>query len=225
MSLKSVFLKLRKKVNSMSIEKEIKIKYPLAKHFPELPLMARGGTYKNKFPEGVIVHFTAGWQSQKPKDAINFANKNGHRYFFLDQSGTVYQQFDLSGYGPHAGESLCPVTKRSSVAKYYVGIEIACGGKLTNGKTWYGKEVLLENQRKGIINNKWQKSSGVYEKFTPEQEDSLIELCIWLCKTGCDPDLIFSHEEVSPGRKDDVGLALSITMDEFRDRVKKGLGT
>lgn len=231
MSLKSIFLNFRKKVNNVSKEKEVKIKYPLAKLFPELPLMARGGTYKNQFPEGIIVHFTAGWQSQKPKDAINFANKNGHRYFFLDQSGTVYQQFDLSGYGPHAGESLCPVTKRSSVAKYYVGIEVACAGELSDmdkdgqiDDSWF-KQLNLPTDtiRKGAYVGKYQNVKGIFQKFTPEQETSLIELCTWLCKMGCNPDLILGHDEVAQKRKNDPGLSLSMSMDEFRILIKQKL--
>lgn len=220
---KDLYLKARKTVNDIKTEKGVEKIYPSAIVFKDQPLMSRGGTYKNKFPEGIIIHFTAGWRNQKPLDAVKFANKNGHRYFLIAEKGEVIQQFDLSGYGPHAGVSTCPVTKRSTVSQYYVGIEVMCAGKLTNGKTWFGQEIPKEDQRSGVISGKYQKASGTYQKFTSEQEKSLIDLCIWLCKNGTNPDLILSHEEVSPNRKDDVGLSLSMTMDEFREMIKAEL--
>ncbi len=231
MSLKNILLKLRKAAYSVNKETKIEKIYPLAITLKDEPLMTRGGTYKNKFPEGIVVHFTAGWQNQKGKDAIAYANKNGHRYFFIDQDGQVFQQFCLTGYGPHAGVSKCPVTKRDTVAQYYVGIEVACGGRLEDADkdgqvddTYFKTNVKPENIRTGLINNKWQKSSnGSYEKFTEAQELSLKKLCTWLCENGCNPDLIFGHDEVAPTRKNDPGLSLSVTMDEFRKIIKGAL--
>ena len=198
-------------------ETVIKKKYPQAFTLKG-PLMKAQGKYQHGFPEGIIVHFTAGHQNQSPNDAIAHALQHGYRYFFIDEKGHVFQQFDLANWGYHAGESICPVTKRAYVSKYYVGIEVACGGKLTNGKTWFGKAPNKVN--KGSINNKWQKSSGEFEAYTEAQEKALIDLCAWLCKEGASPDLIFGHEEVSAGRKDDPGLSLSMSMDEFREKIK-----
>jgi len=230
MSLIKWLKKGRKLVGDIMKESEVKKKYPKAVVLKDVPLMARTGTYKNKFPEGIIVHFTAGWRNQKPKDAISYANKKGHRYIFIAEDGTVVQQFDLSGYGPHAGISTCPVTKRSDVARLYIGIEVACGGRLEDADkdgqvddTYFKLNVPQDQMRTGKINNKWQKSSGTYEIFTPEQEKSLIDLCVWLCQNGTNPDLIFGHDEVAPSRKNDPGLSLSMTMDEFRKTVKDRL--
>jgi N-acetyl-anhydromuramyl-L-alanine amidase AmpD len=213
------------------VETEVKVKYPKSIQLKDVPLMSKGGTYKNKFPEGIIIHFTAGWQTQKPVDAIKFANKNGHRYIFISDKGEVVQQFDLSGFGSHAGVSKCPVTGRTTVSQYYVGIEVACGGRLEDADkdgqvddTYFKTNVLPENIRTGKINGKWQKSNqGSYEKFTKAQEEALINLCVWLCKNGTNPDLIFGHDEVAPDRKNDPGLSLSMTMDEFRDLIKSKL--
>lgn len=200
---------IRKLLNLLTKEEKIQVKYPMAITFDELPLMPKNGTYKNKFPEGIIVHFTAGWQNQKGIDAVKSAIKNGHRYFFIDEKGQVFQQFCLSGHGSHAGVSKCPVTKRTSVSQYYVGIEIACGGKLENGKTWFGKEV--KDARNG------------YEKYTEAQELSLKKLCTWLCENGANPDLILGHDEVAPDRKNDPGQSLSVSMKEFRELIKGSL--
>lgn len=228
----TLFKKLRSVFRKTVIgsDKDIKIKYPESIHYPELPLMSKGGTYKNKFPEGIIVHFTAGWRNQKGKDAVSFANKNGHRYFLILEDGTVVQQFCLTGFGSHAGVSKCPVTKRTTVSQYYVGIEVCCGGRLEDADkdgqvddTYFKNNVPADQIRTGKINGKWQKSSGSYEKFTDAQELSLKKLCTWLCQNGANPDLILSHEEVAPDRKNDVGLSLSMTMDDFRKTIKGSL--
>jgi N-acetyl-anhydromuramyl-L-alanine amidase AmpD len=231
MGLISILRGLRKGVNSINKEKEILKKYPEAIVLKDEPIMSRGGTYKNKFPEGAIVHFTAGWQTQKGKDAVSFANKNGHRYFFIDEHGQVFQQFCLTGYGPHAGVSKCPVTKRTTVSQYYVGIEVACGGRLEDADkdgqvddTYFKNNVHPMNIRTGSISEKWQKSSyGSYEKFTLAQEISLKKLLEWLCKEGMNPELIFGHDEVAPERKNDPGLSLSTSMEEFRKEIKRRL--
>lgn len=212
-------------------DSRISKKYPLSITLKDIPLMKSSGKYKNGFPEGIIIHFTAGWQNQKGIDAVKYANKMGHLYLFIDESGKVYQQFSLENFGAHAGESICPVTKRAKVAQYYVGIEVACGGRLEDADkdgqvddTYFKTNVPLEKSRKGLINNKWQKSSlGTYEKFTEEQEIALKKLCTWLCENGSNPDLIFGHDEVAPVRKNDPGLSLSVPMDDFRKIIKGSL--
>lgn len=225
--MKSILLKIRKAFYKMNKETEIKIKYPEAITYKDIPLMSRGGAYNKGFPEGVIVHFTAGWRNQKGTDAVKFANKNGHRYFLILEDGTVVQQFCLSGYGAHAGISKCPVTKRTTVAQYYVGIEVCCGGRLEDADkdgqvddTYFKTNVPADQMRTGKINNKWQKSSGTFEIFTPAQELALKKLCTWLCENGANPDLIFGHDEIAPDRKNDPSLSLSMTMDDFRAMIK-----
>jgi hypothetical protein len=108
---------------------------------------------------------------------------------------------------------------------------VACAGSLSDvdkdgqiDDTWF-KQLNLptDTVRKGAYVGKYQNVKGIFQKFTPEQETSLIELCTWLCKMGCNPDLIFGHEECSPGRKNDPGLSLSMSMDDFRVLIKKRL--
>lgn len=209
----------------MSQEKEIKIFYPKAKTFKGKPLMARGGVYPKGFPEGIIIHFTAGHSSQKGEDGVAFGISQGHRYLFMDSAGQIFQQFCLSGYGSHAGKSVCPKTGRSSVSQYYVGLEIACEGKLSKDSiTDWGERIPKERTRSGFINNKWQKCVGVFETFEPAQEESAMEFCVWACKKfGFDETTIFGHDEVAPDRKNDPGLSLSVSMDEFRQKIKERL--
>lgn len=219
----SIFKKLIRKATTAQ-DQSIKIKYPKAISYPDMPLMSRGGTYKNNFPQGAIVHFTGGWSNQKGRDAVEWANQNGYRYFIILEDGTVVQQFDLSGYGAHAGVSKCPRTGRTTVSQYYVGIEICCEGKLTKENvTDFGVRIPTDRVRSGVINNIWQKESGSFETFTQAQETSLKELLHWLCENGMAHEHIYGHDEVAPDRKDDPGLSLSITMDDLRRVVQNSL--
>lgn len=221
-------MKIKKLLNKVtsSTDTIIKFKYPKALTIEGVPLMKRSGTYSKQKPEGVIIHFTAGHSEQKGRDAIIFANSMGHRYFFVDQAGQVFQQFCLTGYGAHAGESVCPKTKRSSVARYYVGIEVACEGRLSKENiTSWGKRIPAERIRAGFINDEFQKAEGVFETFEEAQEKALIELCVWLCRNcGFDESTIWGHDEVAPKRKNDPGLSMSMSMKEFRNIIKSKLG-
>lgn len=195
-----------------------KIFYPEAQYIPHLPRMSSIGKYKKGFPEGIVVHYTAGDINQSGQSAVEHALFSGYLYFFIDKGGYVYQQFDLSEWGYHAGMSQCPVTKRTSVSKLYVGIEIASGGILSDNKTWFGKRVSPINIREADPS---YLVSGRFEKFTEVQERSLVDLCVWLCSKGVNPDLIFGHNEVAPKRKIDPGASLSMPMSLFREHIKQ----
>lgn len=186
--------------------------YDEAIYLKDFPRLKTNGTYRNNFPEGAIIHYTAGRQDQSGMMAIQHAVEQEHCYFFINESGMIYQQFDIDKWGSHAGLSRCPVTKRNSVSQYYVGIEIACAGKLVNGKSWYGQKIPEHKIR--IYNGEQ------YEAYTPEQEEALFNLCIWLCINGANPELFFGHNEVT-NRKSDPGGSLSMSMEEFRLRLKE----
>lgn len=217
----TIFKKLVRQV-STSQESEIKIKYDKAITLQNKPLMTKGGTYSKGFPEGIIVHFTGGHSEQKGEDGVAYGISMGHRYLFMDAKGQIFQQFCMSGYGAHAGQSICPKTGRNTVSKYYIGLEIACEGKLTKEAiTDWGKRIPKERTRAGFIDNKWQKTAGLFETFEPAQEESLFEFCLWACKKfGFDETFIFGHDEVAPARKNDPGLSLSMSMDDFRKELR-----
>lgn len=186
--------------------------YPDAIFLDKFPKMKTINDYKMHHPEGAIIHYTAGRQEQSGEAAIQHAIEQGYCYFFINQAGMVYQQFDLDRYGQHAGLSKCPVTGRTNVSKYYVGIEIACAGYLENGKTWYGEKVPSARKR---ANDK-----GEFQIYTVAQEKALLELCTWLCLGGSNPEYFFGHDEVT-NRKLDPGASLSMTMNDFRIKLKE----
>lgn len=186
--------------------------FPGSVFLDRFPKMKAIGQYKMGHPEGAIIHYTAGRQEQSGESAVQHAIENDYCYFFINSAGMVYQQFDLDMYGQHAGLSKCPVTKRNSVSKYYVGIEIACAGHLENSKTWYGEKVPIYRIR--------ESSKGQFQVYTEEQEKSLLELCTWLCIGGSNPEYFFGHDEVT-NRKLDPGASLSMSMNDFRIKLNE----
>jgi len=187
-------------------------------------VMQTKGKYRRGYPEGAVIHFTAG---RHGTSAINTALKNNFCYFLIDEDGTIYQNFDLNKWGSHAGESYWPGLGRS-VSQYLVGIEITSAGKLdklgdNKFRSWFGVDIDPKKVR--TIKAKQENiEKGHYESFTVEQEDSLSALLVWLKLNNPEVfryDLVLGHDEVSPNRKPDPGGALSITMPKLRQHLMK----
>jgi N-acetyl-anhydromuramyl-L-alanine amidase AmpD len=191
--------------------------------------MKTQGQYKNLYPVGAIVHFTAG-RSRNEKDAENMtrlAQERGHCYFVIGPTGKVYQSFPLTHWGYHAGPSQYGLLG-GALSRSLVGIELTSAGKLAEAKdglvSWFGERInptfarLLPERRENA-------GKGYYHKYTPEQEDALIKLCLWLHRNNPDVfklDNVLGHCEVAMprGRKVDPGGALSMSMAEFRELLK-----
>lgn len=169
--------------------------------------------YADNYPVGAVIHFTAG-RDQTEQDALDsyhWGCDNSYVYFIIGPTGKLYQGFPLSRGGPHAGVSEWKGLGKN-VSTKLVGIEIACAGKLDKwGRSWFRKQYTEDQIRNG------------FKKFTPEQEEALIKLLVWLKKNNpkvFNIDYILGHEEVSPGRKPDPGYSLSMSMDELRAKIK-----
>lgn len=191
------------------------------------------GFYPKKYPQGAIVHFTAGWDRDE-RDALNsqkYGAEQGYGFFMIGPTGKIYQSATLNRYAWHAGESKWPGLG-SNVSRYLVGIEIANAGTLTKKGdkfvSWFGNEYLEQQVRysKGTDEH----PAGYYRKYTPEQEASLIKLLLWLKKNNPDVfsfDYVLGHSEVSGmkglgrWRKSDPGAALSVSMAELRNMLKR----
>lgn len=200
--------------------------YPLA-DIPEFKMLTRG-KYAKGWPQGAIVHFTAGRSKNEHlkhyalRSAKNGAAQ-GYCFFTIGSDGTVIQAFKLSEWGYHAGKSSWH-SLGSGVSQYLVGIEVCCAGKLEpmhdgkgNYKSWFNEvytdsEVRYSDDRENI-------QRGAYHKYTDEQEYALIQLLVWLKAQAPHIfkfDLVLGHDEVAPDRKNDPGASLSMTMPEFR---------
>ena len=189
-----------------------------------VPMKDRG-EYRKGYPEGAVIHFTAG---QWGTSALEAGVSGGFLYLLIDEMGLVYQSNSLNKWGDHVGDSEWS-SLGTWLSKYLVGIEIACGGEVTKQidgtyKTWFGKifppdQVRYVDKKDNILN------PGYYQKYTQVQEDSLIKLLRWLKSNNPDIfsfDYVLGHDEVCRprGRKLDPGGSLSKTMPEFREYLK-----
>lgn len=183
------------------------------------------GSYEHGYPKGAIVHFTAGRRSGL-SEGLASQVRNNYTYFLIDKDGNIGQNFPLDSWGQHAGKSSYPGLKER-VSDDLVGIEIQAAGKVhQNGagyKTYYGVPVPASEVRT-VGKQTENQEAGAYEKFTPEQEEALIRLLLWLHRNNpniFNLDFVLGHDEVSPGRKNDPGGALSMTMPDLRKKLKE----
>ncbi|MEO5348858.1 MAG: N-acetylmuramoyl-L-alanine amidase [Magnetococcus sp. YQC-3] len=206
---------------------------------PDLKMKTRG-KYPQKYPEGAVVHYTA--SPEDPTGILNWAREMGYCYFVIDRVGRIYQSFPLDEWGYHAGES--SYLGRTGVSKYFVGIEIVSAGRLqpvpsketgveTKYAAWFhyvGNTTVLKQNAKlysrdqvRVCETTMNIRAGTYHKYTPQQEESLLGLCLWLKHNN--PDVfsfanVVGHDEVAPGRKQDPGGSLSTTMNVFRQKLE-----
>lgn len=195
--------------------------------------MRTKGKYEKGWPLGAVVHFTAGRDGAEK--TIKGGVENGYAYLCIQKDGKIYQAHPMSEWGYHAGESAWKHLAKKlvgAVSDDLVGIEINNAGRLTekSGRlyTWFGVEVPKDNAR--YTPGKENQLKGWYEKYTPEQEKTLIEFLLW-CKNQApdvfDFDFVLGHDEVAgPAgigrwRKNDPGASLSMTMPEFRALLKQ----
>jgi N-acetylmuramoyl-L-alanine amidase len=207
----------------------------------------RGG-YKNDHPKGAVVHFTAGRsrpaalggkrnsktaEGQANRSVESSTRKGSYTYFVIDADGGVYQNFPLDRWGYHAGKSSYKGLS-GTVSDELVGIEIMCAGKLKkadNGKhkAWFtttskGDAYFEDNEVRHVTKRHNILHSGSYHKYTARQEEGLFKLLRWLEYNGngiFKMDLVLGHDEVAPGRKNDPGGSLSMTMPELRKKLKE----
>lgn len=208
--------------------------YPLAKVNVGGEMKTRG-KYRKGFPEGAIVHYTAG--RDDPLGDVRSGLQNGYCYFVIAPNGEVYQNFPIDSWGYHAGVSAWPALG-GGVSQYLVGIEICCAGivRSLDGerfRPWYNEAEFLKkssrqpdtavdlalNQVRQVTKKRDNQKPGWYEKYTDLQEASLRTLLRWMKTTNpevFDFNLVLGHDEVAPDRKSDPGGALSLSMPDFR---------
>ncbi len=195
--------------------------YPLAD--TSGPAMKAQGTYAKGYPEGAVVHFTAGRDDSESdaKGSADWGVSQGYAFFVIGPTGKVYQRIPLNKWGHHAGTSSWPGLG-TSLSKKLVGIEVACAGKLdSNRKSWFGKTYQADDCR--IVSSKENIQAGTYKKFTAAQEKALVDLLSWLHKNN--PEVfkienVLGHDSIAPTRKNDPGGSLSMTIPELQKRLK-----
>ncbi|HEY5895502.1 MAG TPA: N-acetylmuramoyl-L-alanine amidase [Chthoniobacterales bacterium] len=217
-------------------------RYPKAKQNVSGRMKTRG-RYAGGFPRGAIVHFTAG--GPNAVNTVEGGIGNGYCFFVIAPNGDVFQNFDLDEWGYHAGKSAYP-RLGSGVSQFLVGVEVCNAGKLrqldeNTFRPWFNDPEYYRKNREAVprgvpnpardyqrdlvrfVERKDNCEAGWYLRYSTEQEKSLEELLLWLKREEPDIfqfDFVLGHDEVSPGRKNDPGGALSRTMPEFRARLK-----
>ena len=199
------------------------------------------GYYKHGYPQGAVVHFTAGRSRNKEEGGKRQADthyeqglrsvkhsvdKGAYTYFLISRDGTVFQNFPLNRWGYHAGKSYLPGLS-GSVSDKLVGIEVMNAGKLEKKgdvyHAWFtttskGDKPFYKHEVRYFSGSKNQ-AKGYYHKYSPEQEKALKELLLWLKHNNPEVfslEKVVGHDEVSPGRKSDPGGSLSVAMKDYR---------
>lgn len=193
--------------------------------------MRERGTYSKGWPKGAVVHFTAGRDGAEK--TIRGGIKNGYTFWCIQRDGLLVCAHDADKWGYHAGESAWDKVIKGiryflsgSVSDDLIGIEINAAGRVTaqgaKFKTWFN--TLLEPSDVRYTPGKDNQQKGFYHRFTEAQEKTLVETLFWLKDQNPNAfsfDYVLGHDEVSPKRKNDPGAALSRTMPEFREFLRK----
>ncbi|GJE61903.1 hypothetical protein MPOCJGCO_4030 [Methylobacterium trifolii] len=170
--------------------------------------------------EGAIVHYDAGrtrptrgaddleWGA---RNTLAGAQSNGFAYLTISRTGKIYlpNNMDWTKWGYHAGKSLCPVTKREGVSRYYVGFEVNSPGLVHPTADaqvyvpWFdavrdshGNVVLDAKGRATVANPKGELykpgelrlvkqrqgniRAGAYVPYTDKQFAALVSVMLWL---------------------------------------------
>lgn len=199
--------------------------YPLA-HIPDFKMPTKG-KYKNNYPIGAVIHFTAGRSKGGLMTAVNtakYGKECGYSYFTIADNGDVVQAFPLDSWGYHCGKSFWPGLGEG-LSSRLVGIEVCCAGRLEKAKegfkSWFGEIYSADEVRHhpGFDNVQ----QGYYHRFTLKQEESLKNLILWLKKNNPDVfklEYVLGHDSISPGRKNDPGGSLSMSIPAYQTWLK-----
>ena len=170
--------------------------------------------------EGAIVHYDAGrTRSKHIPDDVEWGARNtlagaqtqGFAFVTIGRGGAIHLpgNMDWEAWGYHAGESLCPVTGRSGVSRFYVGFEInspgmvfptvdpdrflpwfeavrdARGNPLLDGQgrakaAREGGETYRRAEVRVVTARAGNIRPGAYVPYTPAQQAALMTVLLWL---------------------------------------------
>jgi len=183
---------------------------------------------------GVCWHYDAGRLNNDPTGTLKWGAEQGYTFWALNPAGIFHSTTTLKEFGYHNGMYR---------HKNHIGVEINSPGLLTkvgddfwpwyalkNGVPRLGEKPWPKDQIRYFEGSKTQ-VKGHYAKFSQEQEDAMFAFCHYL-KEHCPKfkiENVVAHDEcmtemVWYGEKQDVGGSLSMTMEEFRARLKEQLG-
>lgn len=165
-------------------------------------------------PKGIVIHFTT---SYNLIGTANWFQENSvDIHLLIDKDGSAAQMVPFNRSAAHAGKSSW--NGYYNLNDHFLGIEVVNigglfekSGKLIDDYDREWKGEVIKNEMLGF---------KFWEPFTSHQLETLIKTCATLCLEYRIPiSNICGHHECSPGRKNDPGGSLTITMDQFRFRV------
>lgn len=216
---------------------ERKLWYPEAVVRTDLRRPAKGA-YPKGYPQGAIVHFTAGQYQKGLEDATAAITSSPYFFCCIGTDGKLVQANPLNQWGYHAGESAWSIegVRRNGVSNFLLGIEITNPGRLVlhQGKyyTYWDtdfKQPIEAKKVRVIAENRDNILAGAYLPYSQAQETTLIEFLLWAKANHPSVfnfDYVLGHDEaagpkgIGRWRKNDPGGALSMTMTEFRQLLK-----
>jgi N-acetyl-anhydromuramyl-L-alanine amidase AmpD len=201
--------------------------------------MPTSGRYRYGYPEGIVLHYTSGWDRhlQDAMNTIEWAKGQGFSFDTVSVEGKVLQGAPLDQFGAHAGVSQWP-NLGDRVSRFLRGIEVQCGGKVDNqNKTWFGRTYKEEQIRELRQTTSHWGQAGKYVKATDQQFEAVTEYICWLYENSplkdgkkiFQIDLVLGHMEVSGmaglgyWRKADPGGSWPMPMNHYRDYLKQKL--
>lgn len=184
---------------------------------------ANRGRFKtpNGEPDGAVIHFTVSPNSPKSAEGVvRYLASKGLGCPVVDAYGTIYvpEGFDWErDIGYHAGVS--EWRGKKSVSNTKIGFELCGWGSDTKGKNLPADQI-----RRGPSNS-GDKTEYNYQKYTPEQEEFLFNVMPYLKAKYPNTfkyDEVCGHDECATpkGRKNDPGQSLSMSMPDFRSKMK-----
>ena len=202
--------------------------------------MPTAGRYRYGYPEGVVLHYTAGWD-RNLQDALNMQKdsaKNGLCFDTVAPKGELIIGAPIDQFGAHAGVSNWP-TLGERVSRFLRGIEVVCAGQVNSNKiAWYGGTFTEDDVRElKTTTNDWG-PAGFYRKVTDEQFYCVTEYILKLYEESpfrenkkiFSLDLVLGHHEVAGmsglgrWRKTDIGGSWPMPMGQYRQYLKDLLG-
>lgn len=167
------------------------------------------GAYLN--PKIVLIHFTC---SYNLKNTVNwFLSEEVDIHTLIDKDGTIVQMVPFNRCAAHAGKS--EWKGYYGLNNHAIGIELINIGPLTKkGSKFYD---CYNREWTGDVVKRPMLGFDYWEPATQAQINSLRALIRTLMKEYQIPrSMVCSHHEASPGRKNDVGGIIDLSMDEFR---------
>ncbi len=169
--------------------------------------------FKSKFPDTLVVHFTAGRSAESSARFLQRPDVKASAHLVIGRGGEIYQLVPFNIIAWHAGES--SYAGRSKFNQYSIGIELDNAGALEKAGSdyvsWFGKKYIDSDVIKAVHRN--EKKPRYWHLYT-ERQLEVNEVVTELLLKKYNISQILGHEEISPGRKVDPGPAFPL--DRFR---------